>query len=93
MVSGLLHFWHNFLHQTSLSHQHTLIMKLYIRSNSTEQLIASGQVSRLQSGTSRERLVPNPDSLGIRFAERQTSRQVVTAGEIAFRNTAEEQLC
>ena len=67
--------------------------KLYISSNSTEQLIASGQVSRLQSGTSRERLVPNPDSLGIRFAERQTNRQVVTAGEIAFRNTAEEQLC
>ena len=67
--------------------------KLYVRSNSIEKLIASGQVSRSQSGTSRERLVPYPDSLGIRFAERQTSHQVVTFGEIAFRNTAEEQLC
>ena len=36
------------------------LQKLYIRSSSSEQLTASEQVSCLQSGTSRERLVPGP---------------------------------
>ena len=61
--------------------------------NSSEQLLASEQVSRLQSGTCRERLVPSPDSPGIRFAERDASRQFVNVDEIAFINTAKEKLC
>ena len=69
------------------------LQKLYIRSSSSEQLTASEQVSCLQSGTSRERLVPGPNSLGIRFVERQTSRQVSNVDEIAFRNTTEVKLC
>ena len=64
-----------------------------MRSNSNEQLIASEQVSRSQSGTSRERLVPSPDSRGIRFVERHTSRQVVNVDEVSVINTAKEQLC
>ena len=66
--------------------------KLYTRSNSNEQLIASEQVSRSQSGTSRERLVPSPDSRGIRFVERHTSRQVVNVDEVSVIHTAKEQL-
>ena len=66
---------------------------VYIRSNSNEQLIASEQVSRSQSGTNRERLVPSPDSRGIRFVERHTSRQVVNVDEVSVINTAKEQLC
>lgn len=60
--------------------------------NAPRQLVASEQIFRLQSGTSSEALVPSPDSPGIRFAEQHANRQVVIVDEIAFINTAEEQL-
>ena len=61
--------------------------------NAPRQLVASEQISRLQSGTSGETLVPSPDSPRIRLAEQHANRQVVIVDEIAFINTAEEQLC
>ena len=42
--------------------------------NAPRQLVASEQISLLQSGTSGETLVPSPDSPGIRFAERHANR-------------------
>ena len=60
--------------------------------NAPRQLVASEQIFRLQSGTSGETLVPSPEPPGIRFAERHANRQVVIVDEIAFINTAEEQL-
>ena len=61
--------------------------------NAPRRLVASEQISRLQSGTSGETLVPSPDSPRIRLAEQHANRQVVIVDEIAFINTAEEQLC
>lgn len=61
--------------------------------NAPRQLVASEQIFRLQSGTSGETLVASPDSPGIRFTEQHANRQVVIVDEIAFINTAEEQLC
>ena len=61
--------------------------------NAPRQLVASEQISRLQSGTSGETLVPSPDSPRIRLAEQHANRQVVIVDEIAFINTAEKQLC
>ena len=61
--------------------------------NAPQQLVASEQIFRFQSGTSGETLVASPDSPGIRFAERHANRQVVIVDEIAFINTAEKQLC
>ena len=61
--------------------------------NAPRQLVASEQISRLQSGTSGETLVPSPDSPRIRLAEQHANRQVVIVDEIAIINTAEEQLC
>ena len=61
--------------------------------NAPRQLVASEQISRLQSGTSGETLVPSPDSPRIRLAEQHANRQVVIVDEIAFINTAKEQLC
>ena len=61
--------------------------------NAPRQLVASEQISRLQSGTSGETLVPSPDSSRIRLAEQHANCQVVIVDEIAFINTAEEQLC
>ena len=58
--------------------------------NAPRQLVASEEISRLQSWTSGETLVLSPASPGIRFAERHGSRQVVNVDEIAFINIAED---